>query len=561
MKLVLTLLAGFGLLPAQQQPTSQPTSPQDKCSLEGKAVNLVTGQPVRKVRLTLSVVNPPSPSDVGLQPQAQQPPLESPQAPPPAVVSTDAQGKFAFPNLEPGAYRLSARHDNYSNQQYGAKKPGQPGEPILLAPGTKKTDLELRLTPYATIAGRIRDEDGDPMQQAPVAVMAYEYTSSGRQLTERSTAATNDLGEYRLFNLAPGKYYLLVSPTPMRGIRYSDADEEEDSFIAVYYPNSPDPSGASPVELTPGQQLTSIDFTLRRTHAPTISGRIVKPTGGTGLSIALKFEAGGGTSSYSTSIAIHDADGKFEIRGVSAGAYFLYGFCSVGDRRYSATLPIQVGGADIDKLELHLAAPTDVTGRVRIEGETPVKLTQVLVHMEGRVSSPGSGGTVMEDGAFEFRSVEPDVFHVNVSVPGELYLKSVSWGSKDVTESGIDLSAGAPNADLEIVVSANGGQIDGKVENDKSEPVDDALVTLVPPGARRNRTFFKSVRTTPDGHFTITGVAPGTYKLYAWDDVEVNAVLYDPDFLRPFETAGQSIQITEGARQAGNLKLIVKPPE
>jgi hypothetical protein len=86
-------------------------------------------------------------------------------------------------------------------------------------------------------------------------------------------------------------------------------------------------------------------------------------------------------------------------------------------------------------------------------------------------------------------------------------------------------------------------------------------VTLVPPGARRNRTFFKSVRTTPDGHFAIAGVAPGAYRLFAWDDVEVNAVLYDPDFLRPFETAGQSIQIAEGGRHAANLKLIVKPAE
>jgi uncharacterized protein (DUF2141 family) len=547
MKLVVMLMIASALLSGQQP---QPAPPSDKCALEGKVVNLVTGEPVRKVRLTLSVVNPPR---VRQQQQAQQP-----SSSPPAVVSTDAQGKFSFVDLEPGAYRLAARHDNYSNQQYGARKPGQPGEPILLVPGTKKTDLEFRLTPYATIAGRIRDEDGDPMQQVPVAVMVYQYTNSGRQLTERGTANSNDLGEYRLFNLAPGKYYLRVSPTPMRGLRGGGGDTE-DSFIAVYYPNSPDPSAASQLELAPGQQVTSVDFTLRKAHTATISGRIVKPTGATGLSIGLTVVSNGGMSSFSTRNGIDDADGKFEMHGLTAGSYFLNGYCNVGDRRYTANLPIQVGGADIDKLELHLAAPSDVTGRVRIEGETQVKLTQVRVYMEGQVRSPGNGGTVTEDGAFGFRDVEPDVFHVNVGVPGELYLKSVSWGTKDVTESGLDLSAGAPTADLEIVVSANGGQIDGKVENDKSEPVDHALVTLVPPGARRNRTFFKSARTTPDGHFTVTGVAPGTYKLFAWDEVNVDAVLYDPDFLRPFETAGQSIQITESARQSANLKLIVKP--
>jgi len=466
MKFVALLLIASARLPAQPTP---PTPQQDKCALEGIVVNRVTGQPVRKARLTLSPVNPPDSSDNQRQDQS---PL------PPAVVSTDAQGKFAFVDLEPGAYRLAARHDNYSDQQYGARKPGQLAEPIVLAPGTQKTDLEIRLAPYATISGRIRDEDGDPMQQVPVVVMAYQYTNSGRRLTERRTANSNDLGEYRIFNLAPGKYYLRVRPAPMRGLR-------EDSFIAVYYPNSPDPSEAAPLELTPGRQLTSVDFTLRRTRAAT----------------------------------------------------------------------------DIDKPEVHLAAPANITGRVRIEGETQAKLSQVRVSLDGQVRGPGNGGTVTEDGAFGFRDVEPDVFHVNVGLPDELYLKSVSWSTADVMESGLDLSAGAPGTDLEIVVSANGGQIDGKVEDEDSDPVDHALVTLVPPGARRNRNFFKSVRTTPDGHFTFTGVAPGTYKLLAWDDVDVNAVLYDPDFLRPFETAGQSIQIVEGARQSATLKLIVKPPE
>jgi hypothetical protein len=477
MPLAAMLLISSALLPAQQQPPPPPTPPEDKCALEGEVVNLVTGEPVRKARLTLSVVDTPDPLDVQQQPQS---------PPPPTVVSTDAQGKFSFVDLEPGAYRLAARHDNYSDQEYGAKKPGQPGDRILLDPGTTKTGLELRLTPYATIAGRIRDEDGDPMRQVPVAVMSYQYTNSGRQLTERSTAHSNDLGEYRIFNLTPGKYYLRISPNPMHGLRQGGGSgDTDDSFIAVYYPNSPDPSEAAPLELTPGRQLTSVDFTLRRTLAAT----------------------------------------------------------------------------GIANLEAHLVTLIDVTGRVRIEGETDVKLTQVRVNLDGQVRSPSGGGAVMEDGAFSFRAVEPDVFHVNVSVPGELYLKSISWGGKDVTESGLDLSAGDPDADLEIVVSANGGQIDGKVGNDQSEPVDHALVTLVPPGARRNRTFFKSVRTTPDGHFTITGVAPGIYKLLAWDDVEVNAVLYDPDFLRPFETASQSIQVFEGARQSASLKLIVKPPE
>ncbi|HXB71773.1 MAG TPA: carboxypeptidase-like regulatory domain-containing protein [Candidatus Acidoferrales bacterium] len=555
MKLILPLLASSGILLAQQ--TQQPVAPQDKCAIAGKVVNLVTGQPVRKARLILTVVNTVVNPQGGAQRRAGQP---APQPPPPAVVTSGADGTFVFADLDPGIYRLAGRHDNYSNQQYGAKKPGQVGEKIVLAPGAKMTGVEMKLTPYATVSGRIRDEDGDPMQQVPVAVMVYQYTNSGRQLTERGTANSNDLGEYRIFDLAPGKYYLRVSPPPMRGLR-SGGGDAEDSFIAVYYPNSGDPSGASPLDLSPGQQLGSVDFTLRRAHAATISGHIVKPTGGGSLSIGLTYVTNGGTSSYSTSNGVNNADGKFEMRGITPGAYFLNGYCNVGDRRFTANIPIQVATTDIENLEVRLAPPVDVAGRVRIEGETQIKLTQVRVSLDGKARSGGNGGSVMEDGAFGFRGLEPDVYHVTVNAPGELYLKSISWDTRDVTESGIDLSSGAPNAALEVVVSANGGQIDGSVENDKSEPAANAMVTLVPPGARRTRTFFKNVPTGADGHFTITGVAPGSYKLYAWEDVEINAVLYDPDFLRPFESAGENIQIADGSKHAAKLKLIPKPVE
>ena len=551
MKLILPFLASSALLFAQQQPP--PVPPQDKCAIDGKVLNLVTGQPVRKARLTLTLVIPPNQAP-------RRPGQPAPQPPPPAVVTSGADGTFAFPDLDPGTYRLASRHDNYSNQQYGARKPGQTGEPIVLAPGTKKTGLEMKLTPYAGISGRIRDEDGDPMQQVPVAVMVYQYTNSGRQLVERGTANSNDLGEYRIFDLAPGKYYLRVSPPPMRGLRGGGGDPE-DSFIAVYYPNASDPSGASLLELTPGQQLTSVDFTLHRAHAATITGHIVKPTGGSGLSIGLTFVTDGGSSSYSTSNGVNDADGKFAMRGITPGAYFLNGYCNVGDRRFTANIPIQVGATDIENLEVRLVPPADVTGHVRIEGETQIKVTQVRVSIDGRVRRGANGGSVMEDGTFGFRNIEPDVYHVTVNAPGELYLKSIAWGTKDVTESGIDLSTGAPNADLDVVVSANGGQIDGAVENDKGEPAANAIVTLVPPGARRTRTFFKNVRAADDGHFTITGIAPGSYKLYAWEDVEINAVLFDPEFLRPFESAGENIQISDGTKHMAKLKLIPRPAE
>ncbi|MBE3119535.1 MAG: hypothetical protein IMZ50_12385, partial [Candidatus Atribacteria bacterium] len=45
--------------------------------------------------------------------------------------------------------------------------------------------------------------------------------------------------------------------------------------------------------------------------------------------------------------------------------------------------------------------------------------------------------------------------------------------------------------------------------------------------------------------FSITGVAPGAYRLYAWVE-PVTDVLADPEFLRRFETKATQVTLGEG---------------
>ena len=69
-------------------------------------------------------------------------------------------------------------------------------------------------------------------------------------------------------------------------------------------------------------------------------------------------------------------------------------------------------------------------------------------------------------------------------------------------------------------------------------------------------SLFKTTVAGPDRRFTLTDLAPGGYKLFAWDDVNIDAIHYDPDFLKPFEAQGQSVQISEKQKESAHLKLI-----
>jgi hypothetical protein len=140
------------------------------------------------------------------------------------------------------------------------------------------------------------------------------------------------------------------------------------------------------------------------------------------------------------------------------------------------------------------------------------------------------------------------VYQVSAEAPEELYLKAVRWGDRDVMQSGLDLTQGAAESKLVVVLSANGGQIDGVVEDDQSAPAVEAMVTLVPPSGTPSRSLFKSALTSPAGHFHMQGIAPGSYKLFAWEAVDINELMYNPDFLKPFDS--QALRYRKAAKKA-----------
>ncbi len=72
-------------------------------------------------------------------------------------------------------------------------------------------DLTITMTPQGVIAGKIMDKDGDPVVSAQVQTTRYTYASGRKQLQATGGAQTNDLGEYRLINLAPGRYYICAT--------------------------------------------------------------------------------------------------------------------------------------------------------------------------------------------------------------------------------------------------------------------------------------------------------------------------------------------------------------
>jgi hypothetical protein len=137
------------------------------------------------------------------------------------------------------------------------------------------------------------------------------------------------------------------------------------------------------------------------------------------------------------------------------------------------------------------------------------------------------------------------------------YVKSVSVGGKDVLETGVNF-AGAEPLTMDIVLGTNAGAVEGRVLNDQKQPVDAAVVGVVP-AALSARGFrmdmYKTTSTDAAGRFEVRGLPPGEYKLFSWEDVDKAAII-DNDFMRLHENSGKAIQVGEGEKPAVDLTVI-----
>ena len=158
---------------------------------------------------------------------------------------------------------------------------------------------------------------------------------------------------------------------------------------------------------------------------------------------------------------------------------------------------------------------------------------------------------------FEWKNVSGGHYYVQISDASSLpdwFLKSVTAGGRDAADSGFSVIGGATTLDL--VASANGAAAEGVVTNQKDEPIADAVVVAMPEARFRSHPdhYGKAV-SDQSGRFTLRGLPPGDYTLFAWESIEGEAY-YNPEFLKSYEGQGKALHVGEGDHASVQLKAI-----
>jgi len=476
--------------------------------------------------------------------------------------TTPVGGRFVFRRVTPGRYRLSAERRGYVPQEYGSPAPGMPGETLVIEAEGQPPPAVIRLSPQGVIAGRVVDEDGEPVPEVSVQALQSSPSQGSGRLVEARLARTNDLGEYRLYGLPPGRYYISAE-YPVWELAASGSPGGSASYAPTYYPGASDPGAAVPLDVAPGSESLGIDFALRRASTVRLRGRVTNiPENLSPQSVSLVLMPRGLSWARGSLIKSARAEGplgNFEIQEVVPGSYVVAAYTVGEGARHTGLQMVDIGSGDLDGVSVGLSPGADIAGRVQADGDTGRSLGGLSVFLRPRVPLPTGGfsGRSMADGTVRIEGVATGEYDVELSgVPKGCYVKSARIGGNELFGRGMEVQAGRPPGELLVLLGTDGGRVDGYVSNERQEAAPSAYVVLMPRGAHQGRNDRqRSATADHNGRFLLSDIAPGEYRLFVWEERA------DPDFLSPefvdhYEAKGTDVTVRANGGTSVQLRTI-----
>lgn len=166
-----------------------------------------------------------------------------------ATRTTDADGRYLFPELGPGEYTLEFRPPRESPQftQWWGGAPGSTyTTPFALAEHETRGSMDVKLVTAASVFGTVVDPSGAPVTGMPV---GYSRLVAGEWTNVIGTWTIDD-GRYGFGSLLPGTYKIRFSPA------------QETGLYAEWWRGRPDRDTATTFTVGDGEVRTGIDVRL-----------------------------------------------------------------------------------------------------------------------------------------------------------------------------------------------------------------------------------------------------------------------------------------------------------
>lgn len=514
------------------------------------------------------------------------------------ITVTDDAGRFVFEGIPAGTYDLTASRSGYLAMKFGGNAPGRAGVPIALRDQEDLRDLNILLPKASVIAGRVMNADGQPQSDVSVSAFAFQRRNGERVLGPGAPSMlSNSKGEYRLWGLPPGEYVVVATSAgnqsaDIRRLTESMVDDAvrgagqergagnpPTGFAPVFFPSTSDITLATVLRVGTGEELASIDITLRPvalarltvSATPQVQGPVeqvrfwLAPRGPTML---------GPGSRVGAKTAIGRPGDQHAFPGMAPGTYLVIaeGMRAKSNTGQSvvslwASREILIDGSD-STLQLNLEPGGEISGEATIRenrAPNPARagnrlFLEPLLRVFGQ-QFPRFEVSTDPSGLFSLQGIAPGdyrfvVVRSDAAVASGLHVTEVLSNSNDLLDGVVSIRPNSRLTGVSLTLSSLATEVRGSLLDASSLPTSEYSVVFF--SQNRNDWYYQSrriacVRPSTRGDFIVANLPPGPYLVIAVRDLSPDDC-YDPDLLSSFSPTALQLTLSAGERKELNLK-------
>jgi hypothetical protein len=486
------------------------------------------------------------------------------------AVLTDNDGRFEI-NLTASMANIAVRRPGYNPT--GATF----AHPVKVGPNTP--ELTFYLTPEANITVHVTLSGGDAADG--IRFMAYRkriFGGRGMWMAQGNYTTDSD-GNLRMMNLeAPASYILCSTPTE-DSMTAAGSGKTTYGYPPVCYPGVTDLSTASPLTVSPGQQLEA-EITIARQPFYPVSILVPNRPQGQPAGISISDQTWRGIGFPAR---FNAQQGLAEVN-LPNGRYYAESRSNNGKTSAYGRIDFQVTGGPVVGLSmaLHPLSPIAVeihkdltsandrahTGIVvgsAMAGANPginislIPVDSLTANMGGHNLQHPAGST--DDSYFEMADVLPGRYWVQTNA-FQGYVSSISSGGADLAREPLAVGPGGAAAPIEISLSDNGGRIDAAINpsslGNSASSADEGVSSIVfgyaiPQFPSTAQIAMAAAQTTY--HLMFGNLAPGTYRVVAFDKPQ-EIDMDDPQAMARINSQSQTVTVEPGAAATVQVDVI-----
>lgn len=358
----------------------------------------------------------------------------------------------------------------------------------------------------ASIAGRITDASGNPY---PSQVQVYQIIIRDGigNVYPKCHTFTRKEGGFECPQLPAGRY--IVQVLPLLPPSVSGTRASTSIAVSVFYSNVTDLDLANIISLKGGEQKWT-DFQLFDTSAVEISGVLLNHTAQ--AAFTLKAESGGRSVDTGVHVRYDDKTGQFRAERVPPGHYLLTADWFINGAEQRAALPLTVADTPVHDLRLSAGSNAAIGGTL---SGLPAGSNISDIRLECADGSNGDINAPVKNGAYHFHPVPAGDYILTLSPNQSLYVDSLTVGDQNVAGPRVRLGQDETEIHVDIALQGPALTIRGTVA-----PWDSAAPRAQVVAQNEQSGQVYATITGPDRRFSLMGLSPGAYRLYAWPGID-----------------------------------------